>query len=289
MKLFCFGFGYSASFLARRLAEAGGWQVMGTRTAPPANARGLVAWGGNGRTRAVVDALADTTHVLVSVPPGPDGCPVLADFAADLAAAPKLRWIGYLSTIGVYGDHGGAWIDETTPVAPASERTKARVSAEKAWWSLATGEGVVGQVVRLPGIYGPGRSTLDQLRAGTARRIVKPGQVFNRIHVEDIAGAVHRAMMLPDAMPVINVVDDEPSPPQDVVAFGAQLLGLPIPPETPFEAANLSAMGRSFYEECKRVRNVMLRRDLGYQLRYPTYREGLAAILADERRAAALA
>jgi nucleoside-diphosphate-sugar epimerase len=282
MKLFCFGYGYSAEALAARLQTAGDWTVEGTRTDPPAGRADLVAYRGDGRSEAVAQRLKDATHVLISIPPDGGVDPALRDFADDIAAARNIRWIGYLSTIGVYGDHGGAWIDETTPAAPANDRTRARLAAEQGWQALAERTGKRVAILRLPGIYGPGRSVIEQLRAGTARRIVKPGQVFNRIHVADIAGAVHAAMSAPPRETLVNVCDDEPAAASDVVAYGAQLLGMTPPPEVPITQANLSPMGVSFYAECKRVRNERLKRVLGYTLRYPTYREGLAAIAAGD-------
>jgi nucleoside-diphosphate-sugar epimerase len=185
----------------------------------------------------------------------------------------------YLSTIGVYGDHAGAWVDETTPTAPLSPRGRERVLAEAQWQALGQQRGAPVAVLRLPGIYGPGRSAFDSLRAGQARRIVKPGQVFNRVHVDDIAGGIAAAITC-RADGVFNITDDLPSPPQDVIAHAAALLGMPPPPEVAFEDANLTPMARSFYSECKRAANGRAKLVLGWQPRYPSYREGLAAILA---------
>lgn len=227
---------------------------------------------------ALASRLAETTHLLLSAPPGPNGDPLLAWHAADVRRAPQLEWIGYLSTIGVYGDHGGAWIDETTPATPRPGRSQARLDAENAWLKLAAATDKRVQIFRLPGIYGPGRSAIDQLRAGTAKRIVKPGQVFNRIHVDDIAAVLAAAADGRGRHSHYNLADDEPAPAEDVVAFAAGLIGVPAPPQVPFEAAQLSAMARSFYEEAKRVRNDRIKQDLGVRLQYPTYREGLRAI-----------
>ena len=192
--------------------------------------------------------------------------------------APALRWIGYLSTVGVYGDHGGAWVDETTPLAPASRRSRERCEAEAAWQAFADARGVPLAILRLSGIYGPGRSPFDKLRAGTARRLVKPGQVFNRIHVHDIAGAlIHLAASRTGG--VFNVTDDEPAPPQDVVAHAARLGGFPLPPAIDFATADLTPMARSFYGENKRVSNSKLKQS-GYAMIFPTFREGLAALNA---------
>ena len=188
--------------------------------------------------------------------------------------------IVYLSTVGVYGDHGGAWIDEDTPLNATSERGRRRVAAEEAWARFGEARGITVQRHRLAGIYGPGRSAIDDLRDGTARRIIKEGQVFNRIHVEDIAGAALAGFEHPEEAGAFNVCDDEPCPPQDVVAHGAGLLGVEPPRAVPFAEAQLSEMGRSFYAENKRCSNRRLKERLGYRFRFPTYREGLAAIAA---------
>lgn len=283
--LFCFGLGYSAEAFARRV-RALGWRVAGTaRTAEGAGriaALGYdaVLFDGSEPGDGVAEALAAATHVLVSAGPDEHGDPTLRCHGADIARAPGLRWIGYLSTIGVYGDTGGQWVDETAPPRPGSERTRRRAAAENDWLAFGAAHGTPVQVFRLGGIYGPGRSAIDDLRAGTARRTVKPGQVFNRIHVDDIAAVLRAAAEGHGRHRIYNVVDDEPAPPQDVVAHAAHLLGVTPPPEIPFEDAPLTPMGRSFYAESRRVRNRRLHDDLGVTLAYPTYREGLAAILA---------
>jgi len=283
--LFCFGLGYSATAFARVMREAG-WSVSGTsRTAEGAAAAAslgfdcLVFDGAQpgGRVR---EALQAATHVLVSAAPGEAGDPVLRHHAADLARAPAVQWIGYLSTIGVYGDSGGAWVDEECPLNPGSPRALRRVAAEQAWGEFARETGKRVEIFRLGGIYGPGRSALDDLRDGSARRIVKPGQVFNRIHVADIAGVLHAAALAPSKHAIYNVVDDEPAPPQDVVAFAASLIGVAPPPEIPFAEADMTPMGRSFYAESRRVSNRRIRDDLGVSLAFPSYREGLRAVLA---------
>lgn len=289
--LVCFGFGYSAGALAPRL-KSKGWQVTGTsqsaETAGRITAGGIEAavFDGAAPSYGVNKALETATHLVVSIPPGDTGDVTLAHHGSAISAAPKLEWIAYLSTVGVYGDHGGAWVDETTPPAPASLRSKRRLDAERAWLDLAGGsQGKEGrqprpkvQVFRLAGIYGPGRSAIDQILAGRARRIIKPGQVFNRIHVEDIAGVLEAAIEHGGSHSVYNVADDAPAPPQDVIAYAAELLGRPAPPEIAFEDADLSPMGRSFYSEAKRVRNERIKTDLKFALRFPTYKEGLAAI-----------
>lgn len=283
--LFCFGLGYSALRTARMLAGEG-WSIAGTARTPDGAAaiakqgHGALIFDGLGRLEDVAKSLARATHVLVSVPPGEQD-PVLHHYVSDLRAAPSLKWIGYLSTIGVYGDSKGAWIDETAPMDATSVRGRQRITAEAAWLSLGRSLQIPTQVFRLAGIYGPGCSAIDRLRDGTAHRIVKPGQVFNRIHVDDIARTLCAAMVGPAISEVYNVTDDEPAPPQDVVAYAASLMGVSPPPEIDFAKAELSPMARSFYADNKRVSNARLHQELGVVLKFPTYREGLRAVLAD--------
>jgi nucleoside-diphosphate-sugar epimerase len=285
MKLLVFGYGYSAHYVAERLRNTGTEVAATVRSREKADrltqagvtARIFSAGHGDEALRADIAA---SDAILVSVPPGPVDDPVLAAFSDVIATASKLRWIGYLSTVGVYGDHAGNWVDETTPTAPATERARKRAQVEQDWLALGTGHAAAVQIFRLPGIYGPGRNQLAQLAAGTARRIVKPGQVFNRIHVEDIAAVVEASLARPRAGAIYNVTDDEPAPPQDVIAFAARLCGVEPPPEIPFATAELSPMARSFFSESKRVRNALIRRELGVNLRYPTYRDGLIALRA---------
>jgi len=284
-KLFCFGLGYSAEALARRLATAG-WTIAGTARTPEGVARiasfGYEAILFDGLTAAPqgTASLESATHVLISASPDEQGDPVLRLHGDDLARAANLRWIGYLSTIGVYGNSDGQWIDETTTPQPRAERTRRRLEAENGWLEFGEASGKRVQVFRLGGIYGPGRSVVDDLRDGTARRIVKPNQVFNRIHVEDIATVLAAAANGAGRESVYNVTDDEPSPSQDVILLAARLMGVEAPPEIPFETADLSPMARSFYADNRRVRNRRLHDDLGVTLAFPTYREGIAGILA---------
>ncbi|RMA43387.1 SDR family oxidoreductase [Rhodophyticola porphyridii] len=285
MILLSFGHGYSAQALTRLLP--GGTEVIGT-TRSVEKARALSA---NGITARVFpgddlrDDLRRATHILSSVGPGPEGDPVLAELHDEIAAvAGGKRWIGYLSTTGVYGDHQGGWVDETTPLTPMTERGRARVAAEAAWQALAEQAGAPLHIFRLAGIYGPGRGPFAKVRRGTARRIIKPGQVFSRIHVDDIAQVLLASMTRPDPGAIYNVCDDDPAPPEDVIAFAAGLLGLPVPPDVPIEEAELSPMARSFYAESKRVSNARIKAELGVQLTYPDYRTGLAALLAAESR-----
>jgi len=238
------------------------------------------AFGPNADDPHIADDLADSDALLVSVPPDAGGDPVLPHYGEAIVAS-RIGWIGYLSTIGVYGDQGGAWIDETTPPAASSERTRARLAAEASWLALGEKTGKAVQIFRLAGIYGPGRNPIVKVREGRSQRIVKAGQVFNRIHVDDIATTLLASLDRPRPGAIYNVADDEPTPPQVVIEHAARLAGLPPPPEVDFETADLSPMARSFYGENKRVRNALIRDELGVRLAYPTYREGLAALAGE--------
>jgi dTDP-4-dehydrorhamnose reductase len=289
-RLFTFGLGFSAQVLAERLNQEG-WQIAGTAR-DKANVERLQAKGyevvrftGEPGNQDIVSLLDGTTRLLLSIPPGHDGDPVLAHYREQIAALGSLQWIGYLSTVGVYGDQQGRWVDETTKPAPNSERTKARVEAEKAWTAFGEEIGRAVHVFRLAGIYGPGRSVFDKLRSGTARRIRKNGQVFSRIHVEDIASVLEASMLRPRAGAIYNVADDEPACPGDVVAYAAELIGVPPPPEVPFEESDLSPLARNFYEGSRRIANARMKSELGVKLRYPTYREGLASLLVGSAEA----
>lgn len=284
MNLFAFGIGYSAGFYVRGTRDDA--TVGGTvRTADGVEAlrrEGVAALQFDGRVAdpGIELALDEATHLLVSVQPGPAGCPVLTRFGEAIARGRGLRRIVYLSTIGVYGDHGGAWIDEATPAEPTSERGRVRLGVEAGWLALGRPDGPSVHVLRLAGIYGPGRNALRDLADGEARRIVKPGQVFNRIHAADIAGAIGAAFAFGGPGRVWNVTDDEPAPAPDVVAYAAALAGVPPPPEIAFAKADLSPMARSFYAANRRVSNQALKRDLGLRLAYPTFRDGLDALWA---------
>jgi len=238
----------------------------------------VLPFDGSDVPEALAAAIATADDILVSAPPNPSGDPVLAACGSRLAAHPP-KGIAYLSTVGVYGDHGGGWVDEETPATPSSIRSRERVEAEQAWQAFGRAHGVPVAVLRLSGIYGPGQNALVNLARGTARRIIKPGQVFNRIHVDDIAQAV-LASFDKRYDGIVNVTDDEPSPAQDVVAHAAEILGVPVPPDIPFEQSGLSEMGRSFYDECKRVRNDRLKGELSVKLLYPNYRVALRALAA---------
>lgn len=276
--LFVFGLGYSALQLAERLKPAG-WQVAGTVRTPAKaaalQAQGIAAqvWAGEGP----VD-VPDGAHWLITLPPDAKGCPA-ARAAGDKAGTAAS--INCLSTTGVYGDLSCGWAFEWSPVNPGSARAQARVTAETQWLTASDDRA---RIVRLPGIYGPGRSPFDRLRDGTAQRVIQPGQVFSRVHVDDIADGLAALLACPDAGGVFHLCDDLPAPPQDVTAHAATLLGLPVPPDVAIEAAGLSDMALSFYAECKRVANGRAKAALGWKPRYPTYREGLAAILDAESR-----
>jgi nucleoside-diphosphate-sugar epimerase len=279
-RLFIFGLGYSGLEIAR-LARAAGWSVAGTvrskDKAAMLRAGGIAARPFDGSAPDATDDLASATHILCSIAPGTSGDPALRHCADLMGGA---RWLGYLSTTGVYGDTGGAWVDETATPRPTQARSVERLATEHAWQALGDRIGAAVDIFRLPGIYGPGRSAIDQVKAGTARRIDKPGQVFSRIHIEDIAATVMAAMSTPRAGAIFNVADDLPASSGDLVAYACELLGRPVPPALPWAEVEptMSAMARSFYSENRRVRNDRIKRELGVALRYPTYREGLRAI-----------
>lgn len=278
--LLSFGHGYSAQALARRLKPAG-WRIIGTtRSADKAEqfahaGTEPLIWPG----ADISEALNASNAVLISPAPGPDGDPVLHEAAEDITrAVPHLDWVGYLSTTGVYGDHDGGWVDEDTPLSPSTTRGAARVKAEAAWQEIP---GLPLHIFRLAGIYGPGRGPFAKVRAGTARRIIKENQVFSRIHVEDIAQVLEASLHQPDPGAIYNVCDDDPAPPQDVIGYAAELLGLPVPPAVDIAEAEMTPMARSFYAESKRVRNDKIKQDLGVVLQYPDYRVGLEALLKE--------
>ena len=283
--LFCFGLGYSALALGRQLV-ASGWAVTGTCRS--VESQDLLCKSGFSsvlfdRNRPVDQgALRGVTHMLVSVPPDAAGDPVLTMHGHDIAATSGLSWLGYLSTTGVYGNRGGGWVDETTPLLPTGERGRRRVAAERGWLNLWRDCGVPVHIFRLAAIYGPGRSVFDALRAGTAKRIDKPGQVFSRIHVEDLVSVLTASMARQRPGAVYNVCDDDPAPPEAVVAYAAKLLGIEPPPLVTLDAAGLSPIALSFYDDNKRVTNRLIKTELGIALRYPNFRTGLAAILSDE-------
>lgn len=282
-RLLSIGHGYTAQALARRLVPEG-WHIVGTtRSAEKADAIASTGvepflWPDSD----LAPLIAEFPNILISAAPGAEGDPVLATHHAQIvAAAPQKHWVGYLSTTGVYGDHGGGWVDETTPLTPSTARGKARVSAEAAWQGVAA---LPLHIFRLAGIYGTNRGPFAKVRDGTARRIIKQDQVFSRIHVDDIATALQLSLYKPAAGAIYNLCDDDPAPPEDVIAYAASLLGLPVPPAVPFEEADMTPMARSFYAESKRVRNDKIKQDLGWVPQYPDYRMGLNAILSTIRK-----
>jgi len=286
MRLLIFGYGFSGRALARRMVIRG-WDVAATqRDAEGAKriaADGLSAVDLADRD-ALTAALALAQALLITAPPGPQGCPGLNTLVGPLAEAGAFPdWTGYLSTTGVYGDRGGGWVTEASRLAAQSVEGARRVGAERDWLEVGRGMGLTVTIFRLPGIYGPGRSAFERLRAGEARRITAPGQVFSRIHVDDLAAGLEASIARPRAGGIYNLCDDEPAPNSDVIAHAAQLLGIEPPPEVPLAEANLSPAAMRFYAESKRVSNARAKAELGWRPAYPTYREGLAAILAAER------
>ena len=277
--LLSFGHGYSARALARLLLPQG-WRIIGTTRshdkAAEICAEGThpLVWPG----ADIIPALDSATHLLISAAPDEQGDPVLHLLRDAIAArAGQFRWVGYLSTTGVYGDNGGDWVDEQSPLNPATKRGQARVAAEAAWAAIP---GLPLHIFRLAGIYGPGRGPFEKIRQGTARRIIKPGQVFSRTHVEDIAQVLAASIARPNPGAAYNVCDNDPAPPEDVIAHAAHLLGLPVPTAEDFATAEMTPMARSFYAESKKVRNDRIKSELGVRLLYPNYHAGLAALLA---------
>ncbi len=279
--LLFFGFGFCAAHLAP-LLQGENWHLKATcrDDEKAAQLRGLNIEPVRLDDKPLsADMLSGIQHILLSAAPSETGDPALPLLASALhETAAQMKWLGYLSTTGVYGDHDGAWIDEETPPGPISARGQRRVAAEAAWAEFSTAHNLPMHYFRLAGIYGPRRNQLATLKAGTARRIEKPGQVFSRIHVEDIAHILRASMARPMAGRAYSLCDDEPAPPQDVVAFAAQLLGIEAPPLIDFETAELSPMAKSFYGENKRIKNKRIKQELGVTLRYPSYREGLSAL-----------
>ncbi|MEM9063419.1 MAG: SDR family oxidoreductase [Pseudomonadota bacterium] len=279
-----FGHGYSAQALTRRLLPEN-WTIVGTTRSAERAAR-LYDTGIETRIWPGEDLIPDldrATHLLISAGPDAEGDPVLSALREQIAArAAQFVWVGYLSTTGVYGDRDGGWVDETSECTPATRRGQWRLAAEQGWQSI---DGLPLHIFRLAGIYGPGRGPFSKVRAGTARRIIKPNQVFSRIHVEDIASILEASIRQPNPGAIYNVCDNNAAPPQDVIAHAAELLGVDLPPAIPIEDAEMSPMARSFYAESKRVSNRRIREELGVELAYPSYREGLADLLAKEREA----
>jgi nucleoside-diphosphate-sugar epimerase len=286
MRIFLFGAGYSARAFSRLMtgeAERIDGTTRNEQNFPLLEKSGIapIIFDGETASPDLIDRLAKSTHVVISISPRESGDPSLA-IVEDALRRPgnTIRWIGYLSTVGVYGNHDGNWIDETAPLAPTSRRSLERVEAESAWGALSERHGTPVALLRLSGIYGPGRNAFVNLERGTARRIIKDGQVFNRIHVDDIAGSL-RFLAGTNSGGAFNITDSEPAPPQDVVAYAAELMGVAIPPEIPFEEADLTPMGRSFYGENKRVSNQHIKA-LGYDFIYPDYKAAFSAMWQDD-------
>jgi nucleoside-diphosphate-sugar epimerase len=285
MNVFFFGMGYSSLATARAIHQnvesdipiAGTTRTLDSAENLADTAYRIHVFDGQSPGGSLPDDLYDATHVVLSIPPDERGDPAFNLHRQSLDAARDLEWIGYFSTVGVYGDFGGRWIDETAPTRPVNRRSMLRVKVENQWRTYAEQRGVPLLILRLAGIYGPGRSAFDKLRDGTARRIVKPNQVFNRIHVDDI-GRITQLAAQRSLGGTFNLADNEPAPPQDLVTYAANLMAIVPPPEVPFDTAEMTPMARSFYSDNKRVSNATIKRALGIELSYPTYREGLEAI-----------
>jgi nucleoside-diphosphate-sugar epimerase len=290
--LICFGLGFSAEHYVEEFGRKKFDRIVGTvrsaeraaaLNAHPSGRLTALIFEGSLATPDLRSAIAEADAALVSVPPDENGDPVLRACGDALAQAQRLRAVVYLSTIGAYGDSGGAWVDEATPPQPGAARSRERLAAEQAWQDFGARQNIAVAILRLAGIYGPGQNALVQIASGKARRIVKPGQVFNRIHVGDIAQAIDAAFAR-RASGIFNVADDAPTPPADPIVFAARLMGVEPPPEIPFAQAapTMSPMALSFWQECRRVKNDKLKHDLGVRLRYPTYREGLRALFDEQ-------
>jgi len=292
-KLFCFGYGYSCDYLGHALSDQG-WKIAGTtrnvEKRETLKARGVDAYLFD-RERPLDDplyTLQDTTHLVISTPPDDEGDPTFLMHVDDILKLKNLQWVGYLSTTGVYGDRDGDWVDENSEIRPNSQRGSRRVQAEEQWSSLVASHNLPLHIFRLAGIYGPGRSALDSIRAGVARRIEKKGQAFSRIHVEDIARILLASMARPNVGAAYNVCDDLAAPSHEVIAHACELLAKPVPPIIPFEEADLSPMARSFYKDNKRVHNKRIKEELGVDLKYKNYIDGLQACLDAEDYALSL-
>lgn len=287
-RMFCFGYGYTANHLAGFFAERG-WPVAGTTRSP--EKRHLLRE--HGIQGYLFDyevplpdlsyILKDVTHVLISIPPEEGGDPACLMHGEDLVQLPNIEWVGYLSATSVYGDRGGDWVTENTPPAPSSRRGTRRLKAEQQWLDLCRRYGLPVHIFRLAGIYGPGRNALDSVRAGTARRINKPGQAFSRIHIDDVVQTLIASMAAPNPGAIYNVSDDDPVPSHEVIAYACELLGLEPPPLIPFEEADMAPIARSFYADNKRVSNHKIKEELGVTLLYPDYQSGLKACYQAEQ------
>ena len=294
-KLFCFGYGYTCDYLGHTLQEMGGWQISGTtrdlEKKEELRARGIKAHIFDyehplGDPNAILDGV---THILISTPPSDEGDPTYLMHAEDILQIPTLEWVGYLSTTGVYGDRDGGWVDEESEIRPTSKRGTRRAIAEEQWFSLAQTNNLPVHSFRLAGIYGPGRSAIDSVRAGSARRIEKKGHAFNRIHVEDIVQVLIASIARPNPPSWYNLSDNNPAPSHEIISYACELLQRPVPELIPFEEADMAPMALSFYKDNKRVRNDKIKEELGVELKYPDYKSGLEACLRAEEHAFKLA
>lgn len=291
-KFFCFGYGYSCDYIAHDLMQVGGWSVAGTtrdlEKKEQLKARGIDAFTFDDRSPLAdpVYLLRDVTHILISTPPDDHGDPVFNMHGEDFARFPNLQWVGYFSTTGVYGDRDGAWVDESAELRPTSKRGSRRRHAEDQWLSLHRSHNIPVHIFRLAGIYGPGRSALDSVRAGLERRIYKEGHAFSRIHVEDIARTILASIENPSPGSIYNVCDDKAAPSHEVIEHACKLLNRQSPPIIDFSAANLTGMTRSFYMENRRVHNDKIKNELGLQLKYSDFKAGLKGCLDAEEHAA---
>jgi nucleoside-diphosphate-sugar epimerase len=283
MRLLVFGFGFSAEALTR-LVRPQGWEIAGTfrdEADEPRLRDASVEPVALSDAKAIADETARADAILVTAPPGPNGCPALPVLIPALAKTGAFPgWIGYLSTTGVYGDRRGGWVTEKSRLAAQSVEGARRVAAERDWLQVGAGMGLSVAIFRLPGIYGPGRSPFDRLRSGKAKRIVAPGQVFSRIHVDDLAAGLTASIARPRPGGIYNLCDDEPAPNSEVLAYAARLIGIEPPPEIPLDLDAMAPAARRFYAESKRVSNALAKAELGWRPAYPTYREGLQAVLA---------
>jgi nucleoside-diphosphate-sugar epimerase len=275
--LLCFGYGFTASELALKLD---GWKIWGTSRTVKEYKSSVenIQFDGTTFSSSLLQISKQVTHILLSVPPGEQGDPVHAVLKDNLDAFPNLQWVGYLSTTGVYGNLDGGIASEETPRNPSGVRGQRRVDAEDQWLKLADEKGLPVHIFRLPGIYGPGRNQLVSLQKGKAHRIVKKGHVFSRIHVTDLAAILAASIKSPNPGRIYNIADDLPAPPQDVVTYAAELLGMDPPPLQDFETADLSPMARSFYSDNKTVSNTRIKDELGISLNFPNYKVGLKAL-----------
>lgn len=288
--IFCFGHGYSCDYLGHELMQRG-WRVSGT-TRDAEKRKALRARGVSAHLFDLdmplpdpLYTLRDVTHLLISTPPTDEGDPAFEMHAQDIAQLRNLEWVGYLSTTGAYGDRGGEWVDENSEIRPSTKRGSRRVRAEEQWLSLFHAQGLPVHIFRLAGIYGPGRSALDSVRAGVARRIDKPGHAFSRIHVEDIVQVLLASIAHPKAGEVYNLADDLPAPSHEVIDYACKMLGLASPPLIPFDKVDLAPITQSFYADNKRIHNEKIKNDLGVRLRYENYKQGLEACLVAEKSA----